>query len=843
MNVEKLRSSASWLAIRDRFYETLDGETCIREISELVERQVRKVLGDAGYGPSSAAGQAPSRVAVFASGGFGRAELYPFSDIDLVFVHSPDASPETLQAAVRPVTQALWDFGLEPSHSVRSMREVAQFQAGNTELYLSLLDARPLAGAAGLQLDFEKARAQLLREKRDRIAARLFDLIDARRHTFQHTIYHLEPDIKDGPGGLRDLNSIRWLSLLKQESPFWSEPGRWLTFEREANAHFAAIRCFLHFEELRNQNQLRFDPQEEWLELLARHGRDASRWTQEHYRFARAIFRELERWTERFNSSTSALMTGIERWRNRLGNAEFTVSRNRIYARNAAGLELDESRIWNLFTFVGRHGLELGGDTLDRVERFLAQPDLTLGSYASVRDALWTVLETPYANIAVRAMERTGFLAFLFPEWNDIDSLPVRDYYHRYTVDEHTLVCIDALCELTRGQEGLDLRMLDLAEQTQSQALVILALVFHDIGKKDGVEGHAERSRALAAKALERIGVEAREADAVLALIEHHLLLSSVMRSRDLSDPGTGREIAHTIDSLPLLRCLTLLTYCDIRGVFPGALTPWRMDQLWSAYRVAQIPLEDQVALERIGPDGDFTEEQRAFLEGFSTRYLRIFLPSQIREQHELYLAKLRDEPAVRLRPRERAFELIAVATDGPGLFAEATGVLAGMGQNILLADAFRNAQDVAVLRFQFEDPSRSLTLNPTDRDALVRRMDRVLRQGEKAAEVAPRRGIVRSPRGSRRMEPYAYARNGVSPTFTMVEIGAPDRQGLLYDIARTVAEQGVSLDVLIIETRAHRAFDTLYVQKNGAELNEAEQAELIAALHQVLGAGMPQRF
>lgn len=837
MNVEKLRSSPHWLAIRDRFYESLDGKTCIRELSELVERQVIRVFREASEEPSSTMGQASSPIALYACGGFGRSELYPFSDADLVFVHSSDASPEVLKATVRPITQALWDLGLEPSYSVRSLREVAQFQAGNTELYLSLLDARPLAGSAALLLKFEKARAQLMREKRDRIAARLFDLIDARWYSFQHTIHHLEPDIKDGPGGLRDLHSLRWLCLLKHEMPFWSEPGRWITFEREAMAHFSAIRCFLHFEEQRNENRLHFDPQEEWLELLARHGQDASQWAREHYRFARAIYREIERWEERFSTSTSALMTGFERWRNRLGNSEFSVSRNRVYAKNAQGLEHEEARVWNLFAFAGRHGLELGGDTIERVTRFVAQPDLALGRHVSIRDALWAILETPHANVAVRAMERTGFLALLFPEWNDIDSLLVRDFYHRYTVDEHTLVCIDALCELTRGKADLDPRMLDLAEQTQSQPLVILALIFHDIGKKDGVEGHAERSRDLAEGALARIGVEGQDATAILSLIGHHLLLSTAMRTRDLSDPGTGREIAVAMDSLPLLRCLTLLTYADIRGVYPGALTPWRMDQLWSAYRVAQITLEDQVARERIGATGDFTAQQREFLEGFSTRYLRIFLASQIREQYELYLARQRGEPALRLRPQEGAFELIAVGSDSQGLFAEATGVLAGMGQNILLADAFRNSQNIAVLRFQFEDPSRTLTLNPSDRDALVERMDRVLRKGAKAADVVPRRGVQRIPRGTRRMEPYVYARNDVSPTLTMVEIGAPDRQGLLYDIARTVAEQGASIDVLMVETRAHRAFDTLYLQKKGTELDDVAQAELVAALLKVLRA------
>lgn len=838
MNVEKLRSSSSWLAARDRFYETLDGETCVREISQLVERQVVEVfLGALQESPSLQDGPLPA-IALLACGGFGRGELFPYSDVDLVFVHATDASPDALKRIVRPVTQALWDIGLEPSHSVRSLREVARFQADNTELYLSLLDARPLAGDSAILIDFVKARHQLLREKRDRIAARLFDLIDGRWHTFQHTIHHLEPDLKDGPGGLRDLHSIRWLSQLKNEVPFWGESGRWAAFEREVVAHFAAIRCFLHFEEQRNQNLLRFDPQEEWLELLSRRRRDARGWSRCHYRYARTLFREIERWIERFNPSSSALMQGIESWRNRLSNSEFSVNRNRVYAKHPQRLEQDEALVWKLFAFVGRHGLELGGDTVQRIVSFLGRDKGALGSHGSIRESLLPVLDSPHANVAVRAMERTGFLAALFPEWNDIDALLVRDYYHRYTVDEHTLVCIDALCELMRGKPGLDPRLQDLAVQTQSQAILLLALLFHDIGKKDGVDGHAQRSAALANQAMARLGLIPADAAAVEALIAQHLLLSHAMRTRDLSDPGTGQEIAVLTDSQPMLRRLTLLTYADIRGVYPGALTPWRLDQLWSAYRVAQVALEDRIARERIHPTQGFSPQEREFLEGFSTRYLRIFLPAQIHEHYELYLAARRGEPALRLRPQERAFELIAVASDQPGLFAEVTGVLAGMGQNILLADAFRNHQGTALLRFQFEDPTRSLTLNPSDQDLLVARLGRVLRDGARAADVVPRRGAPRTPRASRALEPYAYTRNDVSPTLTMVEIGASDRQGLLYDITRTVAAQGCTIDVLIVETRAHRAFDTLYVQKNGTELDDPGQAELVSALLAVLRSG-----
>lgn len=826
--MEKLRYRPSWLEIRDRFYETLDGEACVREVSRLVLQEVLLVFRETCQ-------ETALPIALLSCGGFGRAELFPYSDVDLVFVHRDDVSPQDLSVVVRPITQALWDIGLEPSHSVRSIRDVSRFQADNTELYLSLVDAKAIAGDPTVLAEFEKARNQLLREKSDRIADRLFDLIDARWHTFQHTIHHLEPDLKDGPGGLRDLHSLRWLSILKKERPFWNESGRWEAFETEAMAHFSAIRCFLHFEEQRNQNLLRFDPQEEWLEVVARHGVDASGWSRNHYRLARTIYRQLQRWAERFNTRSSALITGIESWRNRLSNSEFSVSRNRVYAKLPQKLESDEALIWRLFEFAGRHGIELAWDTVQRVSSFVVNPASALGSVSPIPEALQKIFETPHAQVAVRAMERTGFLARLFPEWTDIDSLLVRDFYHRYTVDEHTLVCIDGLCELMRGQKDLDPRMLDLAEQTQSQALLILALIFHDIGKKDGVEGHAERSREIASRALTRVGVSTSDRFAIEELVAHHLLLSLVMRTRDLSDPDTGRQIADITDNLPMLRRLTLFTYADIRGVYPGALTPWRLDQLWSTFRVAQVALEDRIAQERIQPTEGFSPPERRFLEGFSTRYLRIFLSSQIREHYELFLAWSRGESAVRLKPQERIFEIVAVCNDAAGQFAEVTGVLAGMGQNILLADAFRNIHGAAVLRFQFEDPGRSLTLNPSDQLALIDRIDDVLRNSKRAADVIPRRGTQRQPRGPRKLQPYVYARNDVSATLTMVEIGAPDRQGLLYDITRTVADQGCNIDVLIVETRAHRAFDTVYVQKDGTELNEESSAALVRALQQVL--------
>jgi [protein-PII] uridylyltransferase len=848
--VEKLRSSQPWSLLRDQFYEDLDGIACLRQASALVDEAVCGIVNHESQ-------RFPCPFALFAVGGFGRAELAPHSDVDLLFVHAADTPSSYLAAVAGPITQTLWDAGLEPSHSVHSLQDVTRFQTDNTEFSLSLLDARFLGGDSALAEGFWQSRATLVREKGNRLVERVFDLLDGRWRQFDFTIHHLEPDIKDGPGGLRDLHMLRWLAQLKKETPFWSEPGRWQEFEPEMLRHLAAIRCFLHFQEGRNQNTLRFDAQEEWLDLLARRGSDPAVWSRESYRRARTLQTELKHWIERYSHPVTALQRGVESWRARLSNADFLVSRGTVHLKAPLQIASQPALALDLFRFVARHGLPPSEETIRRLrealpsvrERLLAiiaidpiapaDAATTTPAVASQTLAarLLDTFELPHANLAVRAMEASGYLAAIFPEWQDIDSLLVRDYYHRYTVDEHTLVCIDALCDLLRGRKDLDPRMLDLAEQIPSSGTLVLALIFHDIGKKDGVEGHAERSGVAAEAALHRLGFSGEIIRQVRLLVDQHLLLSYAMRTRDLADPATGTEITAIFDTLPMLRMLTALTYADIRGVFPGALTPWRMDQLWSAYRIAQLSLEDRIARERIRPEGHYSPAELRYLQGFSTRYTRLFLPAQVHDHFLLYQAAQQQQSGLRMRKVESSFELIAVCEDTPLRFADVTSVLAGHGLNILLADAFRNAHGVLLLRFRFDDPGRSLTLNPSDQERLIQRLELVLYEGTPAAEVLPRRSEPRRTRSQRRMEPYVHSRNEVSPTLTMFEIGAADRPGLLSDIARTIAEAGCTIDVLIVETRAHRAFDTLYVQMDGRELTAEEQQTVTQGLLDTLRA------
>jgi len=261
------------------------------------------------------------------------------------------------------------------------------------------------------------------------------------------------------------------------------------------------------------------------------------------------------------------------------------------------------------------------------------------------------------------------------------------------------------------------------------------------------------------------------------------------------------------------------------------------MDQLWSAYRIAQLSMEDSIARDRIRPAAHYSPPELYYLEGFSTRYTRLFLPAQVHDHFALYQAMQEGKSGLKLCKVEASFELTAVCEDAPMRFAEVTALLAGMGQNILLADAFRNAHGTLLVRFRFDDPGRGLTLNPSDLDCLGERLEDLLYRDATAASLLPRRGQARFSRAHRQLNPYVYSRNDVSPTLTMFEIGAADRPGLLYDITRTLAENGCTIDVLIVETRAHRAFDTLYVQKEGRELTPEVQSSVTSALLAVLRA------
>ncbi len=708
-------------------------------------------------------------VALVAVGGYGRAELFPFSDIDLLFLSHRD----DLKAPLGAFLQELWDQGLRVSHSVHSPEECAGVSEQNVEFSVSLLDRRFLTGAVDL---FEKLRDP----PRERLAPALAKLTRERHAKYGHTIFHLEPHVKEAPGAMRDLQVLRWLAKLDGGDA--KTPPYELLFR---------IRTALHVAARRDQNVLHYDMQDKCAALLQ--FRDAAELMRAYYREASAIYRATLRKLSDAESKRSGLFAAFRDRASRLSNADFSVLGGQVYFRVPPS---DPTVLVRLFEFVSRHGLPLARDTEDRASAF-ETVSITWGE-------LRQILDLPAAPRAVRAMHVTGYLRRLFPELEGIESLVVRDFYHRYTVDEHTLLAIEVAGNLRQEKSPFG----ELSQETSPYALLFMALLFHDSGKGFPGGRHAEISVEIASRALHQIGATAQDMEAVLFLIRSHMEMSRLMLTRDLTDPGTAQALATIVGTVERLRLLTVLTYCDISAVNPEALTPWRATLLWQLYAATARHLTRALR-------NEIAEE------GLPTRYLLTHTAEEIEEHHRME----RTGTVTKLERVESAYKLTVIAPDKPYQFARVAGALASFGMNILRAEAFGNERHVAIETFTFADPMRALELNPTE----INRLEEMVRdavEGRRQVE-----HLLRARANPKRHPTEEITRvafdNTASERATLFEITASDRPGLLFDLARSISAKGFNIEVVLIDTEGRKAIDVFYVTDGGRPLDQESAASL----------------
>ena len=450
-----------------------------------------------------------------------------------------------------------------------------------------------------------------------------------------------------------------------------------------------------------------------------------------------------------------------------------------------------------------------------------------LRAWFSVPRPIWPSLNRiftlPHAPLALRAMHEAGALGAVFPELDATECLVIRDFYHRYTVDEHTMVAMEKLWR--PGAPFADL----LSEMTEPGALVLAAL-FHDAGK-GSPGGHVDGSLRLAEAAMDRVAPPPRERDTVLFLIRNHLELSAAMQSRDLFDPRTIREAAGRVETVERLKALTLLTYADISAVNPSAMTPWRAAQLWQLYMAVYNELTRALQSDRIGGVPAGGAERAEFLEGFPTRYLRTHSETEIDEHMALEARSRRRGVAVDVRRLDAAWRMTLAATDRPGLFAAAAGTLSGFGLNILRAEAFGNRRGVVLDTFTFADPMRSLELNPSEVDRLRATAERVIAGRTDVGELLRNRPSPGPPSRKARIPAKIHFDSEAGGAATLIEIVAQDRPGLLYDLASAISSNGGNIEVVLIDTEAHKAIDVFYVTEEGGKLTPEKRAAMAEAL------------
>jgi len=794
------------------FTATADVLTSLAERASQVDRLVSQAAAELLF-PTISEG-----LALISVGGYGRRQLFPFSDVDLLLLCQNEEMLRARKPEISAFLQRLWDSGLRVSQSVRVPDECLEVHDQNAELNISLLDQRFLAGDRPLFGALSKKFPRFVQNNRDALMRNLVRLTRERHSKYTDTFYHLEPNVKETPGGLRDLQFVRWMEQLRE-----ADANRLTSPEapddlRQAFRYFARLRSALHDQAGRDQNQLTFDAQD----ALADNG-DVAAWMRQYYRQARTVNRAAMRSLEVWDAQSSALFAQFVGWRSRLSNSDFAVHRERVHFRAPHQLETDPELVLRLFEFVARHGLRLSNDAVNQLEPRLGRLREYFEEPRNLWPALNRILSQTHAPMAVRSMHETGVLFALFPGMEQIECQVVRDFYHRYTVDEHTLVAIQNACSApaTYGE---------LLQELPQRAVLLFALLFHDAGKAhsdaaSGYEGHVEASLEAADIAMRRIRMPSQDRETVSFLIRNHLELSVAMRTRDLADPKAIHDVAQIVGTEARLKALTVLTYADISAVNPNVMTPWRSSQLWRLYLAVYRELTRELAAERIAESASGPGAE--LLEGLPVRYLRTHSEEEIAEHVALAVKSEARGVAVDIRSLESAWQLTVITGDRPGLFARMAGTLAGFGMNILRAEAFSNRRGQVLDTFIFADPTRTLELNPSEVDRLRATAERVILGKLDVRELLRNRPKPKPPSRKVRVSTAIGFDGEASATATLVEIVAEDRPGLLYDLASAISSSGGNIEVVLIDTQAHRAIDVFYVTVGGRKLTAEEQSAM----------------
>ncbi|MGB6026089.1 MAG: HD domain-containing protein, partial [Candidatus Sulfotelmatobacter sp.] len=708
-----------------------DGRAAVAQRTRLVEDILKRLWQDL----ISADLTDPRDFTLVATGGFGRGWLFPFSDIDLLFLYADRRGEETHKGAIRRFSQELWDLKLKLSPASRTLAECDRFDPNNTEFTISFLDCRYLAGDRELFARLrDKVIPKLVMREAKPLLQGLAEVTRERHGKFGQTVFHLEPNLKETPGGLRDYNVACWLALISAmgklgDWPHASSLRAPVRKQLDAALEFLmATRCFLHFRHGRDDNSLSWEAQDEAAarKIGASDAAEltAADWMRIYFGHARAVQRTVMQLQEEIPEAWSSLRRQFQGWRSRPASSDFSVVDGLIFLQHSSSLR-DPEMLLRLFHFMAHHGLKLSATTEHKIEQELPALAVTPPRGAELWLYLQETLLQPHAAEALRAMHSLRLLTLLLPELKPIDSLVVRDFYHRFTVDEHSILAIESLHRLKESRSEWDKRYSELLGELEDPELLYLALLLHDTGKGMPGGNHVEASLEIAGRCLDRLDVDAGERAVVLFLIGNHLEMSAQLR-RDIFNPETVAAFAEKVGTPERLKMLCLLTYADIKAVNPEALTPWKAENIWQLYigaanylnrsadqRVHDSNGEKLARLRSLAPV--ISAKFRDFVEGFPQRYLRVHAAEEVMRHMEMAEEFGHDPVQVDLKRGRHSYEVTLVTKDRASLFATLTGVLAAWGMNIVKAHAFSNQAGTVVDTLYFTDRFRTLELNMSE--------------------------------------------------------------------------------------------------------------------------------
>ncbi len=841
------RTNAERLLLQDRQGRRCAERLCamqddiIRVLFEFVTRHLYP-----SQNPSEA-----ERMAIVATGGYGRGLLAPGSDIDLLFL-LPYKQTAWGEQVAEGILYCLWDLGLKVGHATRSIDECIRQAKADMTIRTAILESRFLLGDRKLFDElvtrFDKSVVQSTAP--EFVAAKLAEREERHRRSGQSR-YLVEPNVKDGKGGLRDLHTLFWIAKYVYRVHDLEELVDRGVFEqselklfRRCEDFLWSVRCNMHFLTGRAEERLSFDIQRE---IAVRLGytehpglKDVERFMKHYFLIAKDVgdltailCSALEDQQAKPAPVLSRMMARLRPPRGRRplpGHEEFLEDNNRLTIASADVFERDPVNLIRMFRLAQKHNLVLHPVAMRTANKSLRLIDATLRANPEANQLFLEILTSHDAEIILRKMNETGVLGRFVRAFGRVVAMMQFNMYHHYTVDEHLLRCIGVLADIERGSNEEFLLANDLMRKIlpEHRTLLYVALFLHDIAK-GRVEDHSIAGARIARRFCPRLGLSAADTETVAWLIEQHLTMSTIAQSRDLSDRKTIENFAAVVQSLERMKLLTILTTADIRAVGPGVWNGWKAQLLRTLYYetepvltggFSEVNRAQRVAVAQAELRGELKDWPAERIDAYIARHypaywLKVDLPHRVAHARFVQGAETAGKTLATtfsFDPTRSVTELTVIAPDHPWLLSTLAGACAATGANIVDAQIFtttdgRALDTIAVSReFEHDDDEKRRAARIADT------IERTLSGSLKLPEVVARRTAAKGRLKAFAIEPEVTINNQWSNRYTVIEVAGLDRPGLLYELTATLSKLNLNITSAHVATFGERVVDVFYV-------------------------------